>query len=289
MNNSSFLLKHALIYFTLFLIFIGPVFGYVYAYKKHERDTCINPMQKVVSYTVPPNRMTDRGELMSAVDRYNRASSENNRIKEALYQFSTSQISQDHRIEVARQTLDDLFNQQKKEPTLFTKEWNEDVPSEWIPYSNASLGIVSMSIPYNPAWGNEIIKIPEYEIIDRSTSYGINKRIDFGAVKKLTEGKDGNYWPGGYSLSVISHRDFDEINNSQISSLYGFLAADDFSLEKIKGYDVAIGKVRLDLVEKIMPVYEIIGSKYNYRLEYDIMYPPNEALTRKILENIVVE
>lgn len=289
MKNSTFILKHTLIYFTLFLIFIGPVFGYVYAYKKHERDTCINPMQKMVSYVAPSNRLTDRGELTSMVDKYNRASSENNRIKEALYQFSISPISKDHRIEVSRRTLNDLFNQQKKEPTLFTKEWSEDAPSEWIPYSNASLGIASMSIPYNVAWGNGIIKIPEYEIIDRSTSYGINKRIDFGVVKKLTGGEGGNYWPGGYSLSVISHRSFDEIKKDSSSSVYEFSTADDFNLEKMNGHDVAIGKVRMDFVGKMMPVYEIIGSKYNYRLNYDIAYPPDEALTKKVLEKIIVE
>lgn len=284
MKNSTFILKQALIYFVAFLICFGPIAGYIFALKKYERfimfDTVIPPeAEKQKANSLPIVNSNPRPIAQKCIS--------DDRLKEAIQAFSVLPVSKDGRIEVTREVLNNLFIEQKEVPTLFTNEWNESTSTEWVPYSNPELGIVSMSIPYNPAWGNKVFKIKPYEIKESSNSSKTGTSIYFGKVGTLTKVEWGNNWSNGYSLVIMPHEDANEIKSAKMGAR--LLFEDGANVENINGHDVVYGKKWMDYPAVVPIVYEIVGSKYNYQLYPGLYSSYDEATMRKIVEKIVVE
>lgn len=300
MKNSTFILKHSLMYFIAFLLCFGPIAGYVYALKKYEPFIMFDQrlpaveVQKVNNGTdwnlnIRPtarDEQTSMSETKQLVQKYESLLRKHNELTEAMRVFSTSPISKDGRIEVSRKTLNDLFIGQKEMPTAFADGWNSSTSTEWISYSNPDLGIISMSIPYNPMWGNRMVKIVPYEVSMPKSDHIIETRIDFGKLEEVTEEEFGNSMLIGYSLTIKNHRDADQIRSEKLGA--SFLYRHGSKTEMINGHEVVYGMKWMSYPGESM-VYEIIGSKFNYQLRRGLSSSYNESEMKKIAESIVVE
>lgn len=301
MTNSTFILKHALMYFVAFLLCFGPIAGYIYALKKYEPFIMFDQRMPAVEVQKANNdtdwnlniRPTARGEQTSMsetkqlVQKYESLLRKHDGLQETIRVFSTSSISKDGRIEISRKTLNDLFVTQKEMPTAFMDGWNSSTSTEWISYSNPDLGITSMLIPYNPLWGNRMVKIVPYEVFTPESGHIIETRIDFGKVGVVNRDEGWNSWPGDYSLMIASRREADKVKQDLLSAEH--MHKGEVTIKRINGHDVVSARRWIDYAGMYPMVYEIVGSRYNYLLRYDIRSQYDEVQMRRIVESIVVE
>lgn len=297
MKNGPYILKHALMYFVALLLCLGPIAGYVYALKKYQpfiasdgRTTVPAGMQtknSEIDWNANVRNMRDSVPEAQRVSRKCDAELGNDRLKEAVRAFSMLPASEDGRIEISRKVLNELFIGQEETPTLFTDGWDSSTPTEWIQFSNSKLGIISMSIPYHSAWGNKVFKIVPYEMAVPTSGDAIDTRIHFGKVGVLNRDEGWNSWPLDYSLTIVPHNDAKSLNDELLGS--AIMHQGDVVIKTINGHDVVSAKRWIDYAGMYPMIYEIVGSKYNYLLTYNIHNPYDEETMKKIVEGITVE
>jgi hypothetical protein len=191
----------------------------------------------------------------------------------------TATSTKDGRILVSRSNLNRFF----ATGIIPTKDsWNASAHSEFVTYKNPKYGITSLSIPFNPKWGNARFAMTPYD--EGAQSEGNLPVLVFGSVGYLQTTKTSSMWPSDFLFGVLPHKTVAEIT-AQPS-----FAQAKLKTKTINGHDVVA--VQYPLAGGVLsdPVYIVIGSKYDYSFASD----PNASADgvkqiQTIIEKLKVE
>lgn len=174
--------------------------------------------------------------------------------KETIKQ-SESKISQleekqiDSRILLTWDNLDEY----RTSSNACSESFNTETANSTISFQDQSLGIASISLPYNKNWGNYKYKINPYDtvVLDDHTT------IQFGDIDQY----DSCGWFRAYELRVDSAKTIEETEEE----LSGYVLTYGPEKKRINGFDVIAFEEEGLCDRQIMIVF---GKNYNYRLTH---------------------
>ncbi len=172
-------------------------------------------------------------------------------------------------------------------------------------FSDPSIGIERMDIPYSNQWLNGDYNIPKYEELKQSGNKVSN--VVFGKIYCPTGPGEGGYYNGNwgrfFDMEIVPHRTAEEtltsfkkesnITNDAKTLNDPALAADwekMFKIEQIGNVTAVFGAAPYFSMGSGDSWVEVVGNKFNYRFHDNGLMPQNrnQETIRAIIKTIVL-
>lgn len=199
-------------------------------------------------------------------------------------------ITKDGRLLISRDDLETFWDQDLApvEPIPEESSWNESSPTEWITYENPKFGILSMQLPYNPAWGNKRIAItPYFENTGGDDEYPLS--LHFGNVGYLQRWEGGSLWPSEYALTISPRLSPEQLKDRFMSGWAENADDLDIHTETINEHSLVTINSSNELFGGRDTLYILIGTKYNYWFSSFDQRPNGDPFLLSIISQMKVE